>query len=802
MKATQHKSNKKVISISPSTLSKGADVCHNLQSSPINEQLIPIPPLATISEGNYEPFHYLQLDDGTLVVLFLSGTAVYHLIVNNEESLSFPSQPIYITTLDERPLCAINSGNTIYLMMPEGTYRLDYNTDANNWTDLGYMPPFPPLEITATENTEFSATIPAIPLYGNYPHWRGTLNKADLSTLSTHLLEAYAELKQNATATGFFIQPVLARYHLLDRDGNVIFTSQPIMVSEPSGFQCTNLLTFSTNDFSTLNSLNLIATGYKISVSTTSLANSPWAEVVASAVVEVTPLLDPIDAKASAQCRLDAIDSTHGNLAVYMPGTSVTMVPADNSRCDMVTAAVASFETIASELAQFPYPYINGINATIFSSQSHFVNTRRAATLPFSSQSALAMGDTILWGNVSMLRPSAPSLPFFAASRNNESGFWRACVSITFTSGDERMVWSGSGNNNCPSLLSPLLAYPCNDAKEISISISCDGKIVRESFPLSPLPGSNYAIFLHPSLKPFAITTTTDMYIVPSQHIIRTFKAGSVAVSRLNNPFNLLATQSISCGNIVTFTPAVRSTSSWDFARTHAYAFSTSGVYAISVNAAINAISAHIIDNRHVISKKHITFANSSVYAIASGDLISITGSKATTLRRDIDASAIAWDNNTHFLWIYDNSSKMRIIDIERNIEASCDALSNAQLFSADGNLLISNGNEVKSPNLKNTISTPIKWQHTIFLDSPQSQIIGATFFIASSQFDGTISIRAHSGAGTENSYPITTLNIKGAINAPIPIRIYAPHRSYLIININANVSPDFIFSNITLQLS
>lgn len=802
MKATQHKSNKKVISISPSTLSKGADVCHNLQPSPINEQLIPIPPLATISEGNYEPFHYLQLDDGTLVVLFLSGTAVYHLIVNNEESLSFPSQPIYITTLDERPLCAVNSGNTIYLMMPNGAYRLDFNADYNNWTDLGYMPPFPPLEITATENTEFSATIPAIPLNGNYPHWRGTLNKADLSTLSTHLLEAYTELKQNATATGFFIQPVLARYHLLDRDGNVIFTSQPIMVSVPSGFQCTNLLTFSTNDFSTLNSLNLIATGYKISVSTTSLANSPWADVVASAVVEVTPLLDPIDAKASAQCRLDAIDSTHGNLAVYMPGTSVTMTPADNSRCDMVKTAVASFETIASELAQFPYPYSNGINTTIFSSQSHFVNARHAATPPFAAQSALAMGDTILWGNVSMLRPSAPSLPFFAASRNNESGFWRACVSITFSSGDERVVWSDSGNNNCPSLLSPLLAYPCNDAKEISISISCDGVVVRESFPLSPLPGSNYTIFLHPSLKPFAITTTTDMYIVPSQHIIRTFKAGSVAVSRLNNPFNLLATQSISCGNIVTFTPAVRSTSSWDFARTHAYAFSTSGVYAISVNAAKNAISAHIIDNRHVKSKKHVTFANSSVYAIASGDLISITGSKAATLRRNIDASDIAWDNNTHFLWIYDNSSKMRVINFERNIEASCDALSNAQLFSADGNLLISNGNEVKSPNLKNTISTPIKWQHTIFLDSSQSQIIGATFFIASSQFDGTISIRAHSGAGTENSYPITTLNIKGAINAPIPIRIYAPHHSYLIININANVSPDFIFSNITLQLS
>ena len=803
MKRTQtHNSTKNVITISPDTLSNGADVCHNLQSSPDVRHLTPIPPLTTIAEGNYKPFHHLQLNDGTVVVLFLSGSAVYYLIFNHNQSFNNLSQPSYITTLDEQPLCAVNSGNTIFIMLTDGAYRLDYNADTDSWTDLGIMPPLPPIEIVATTATDFSATIPSIALSDSYPHWRGTLSKTDLNTLSTHLLDAYAELKQNATTTGFFIQPVLARYHLLDSDENVLYTSQPIMVSVTSGFQCVDLLTITTNDFSTLNSFNLLATGYKIAVDSTQLNDSPWANIIASAVVEVTPLLDPINPKSTVQCRLDAIDATHGNLAVYMPGTSVTMTPADEYRHDMIKTAFASFESIATELAQFPYPYAKKINTKPLSPQSLLTKVRRAATLPFTAQSALAMGDSILWGNIAMLRPSAPSLPFFVSKKKSNSGFWRACISVTFSSSDERVVWNGSGNDNCPELISPLLAYPCSDAKEISISISCGGEIVSQSFPLMPLPGSNFAIYLHSSLKPFAIASYAEKYIVPSHHTLSTFRAGSVAVSHLKNPFNLLATQSISCGNILAFTPAVRSTSSWDFARTHAYAFSTSGVYAISINAARSAISAHIIDNRHINSKECVAFANNMVYAIASSDLISVTGSKATTLQRNINASAIAWDNHSHFLWFHDNNDTMRVLDIDRNFEASCDALPNAQLFSAKGILLFSNDNVLKTTTLTPSTPTQIKWQRTISLDSSKNQIFGATFFLAASHFDGTISIRAHSGAGVENSYPITTLNIKGAINAPIPIRVYAPHRPYLIIELNANVSPDFIFSNITIQLS
>ena len=791
---------KTTLNIIPTTLSNGSNICHNLQPSHNGESLTVIPSLSPLVEGNYKPFHHLQLHDGRLVVLFLSGLIVYSLVIDQHSFSDTPSQPTLITTLQAEPSCAVNADNSVFLMIPNGAYRIDYDADTNHWTDLGIMPPLPTLEIEATNLTDFSVTVPPISLAGDYTHWRGTLNKADLSTLSSQLLNAYTQLSHDTFAAGFFLQPVLARYHLLDAKGNTLFTSQPTMLSAPSGFQCVDLLTLSTNDFKTINSFNLSAIGYQIGVSSQLLDNSPWAEVVASASIEVSPMLDPINTNVSAQCRLDAIDTSQGNIAVYMPGASVTMIPATDYRRDIIKLAIATFESSASELALFPHPYSTKLPSQPLTPQSHIVNARHAASLPFSAQTAITMGDVILWGDVSPLRPYAPALPTFVASKKIDSGFWRGCVSVTFTSGDERMVWSGSGNNNCPLLINPLLSYPCDDASEITISISCGGSIVSQSFPLTPLPGSNCAIYLHHSLKPFAITTATDMYIVPSQHSIPHLNHGNIAVSQLSDPFNILTTQHIDCGDIVAITPAVRSTSSWDFARTHAYAFTTTGTFAISINAARNTISAHIIDNRHIINKNMTATANNAVYAIASGDLISITGSRSTTLKRNIEASAIAWDNNLHFLWCHNGDSTAHLFDFDLKVETTCDTPSSSQIFSACGTLLISDGNTVKISNNTNNTSIPVKWQRSVFIDSPRHRIINATFFTSATNFNGSISIRAHSGAGTENSYPLTTLNIKGAINAPIPIKIIAPHRPYIDISINANVSTDFNLHNILLS--
>lgn len=105
-----HNYTKNVITITPDTLATGANHCHNLLPTADNEFLSTISSLDVCVEGNFEPFHYLQLDDGRLVVLFLSGTMVYSLVFSSIKNQTAATPIKLVTTLDALPSCAVNSG--------------------------------------------------------------------------------------------------------------------------------------------------------------------------------------------------------------------------------------------------------------------------------------------------------------------------------------------------------------------------------------------------------------------------------------------------------------------------------------------------------------------------------------------------------------------------------------------------------------------------------------------------------------------------------------------------------------------
>lgn len=789
-------SNNSTFIITPSTIGTDTPICHNLLKSSTGDFLMPTPLPTKVIEGNFSPFHHFTHPDGSITIFALSGNTI---VAINHDGTTF-SSPSEITTLSSTPHCGINVGDSVYFMTNEGAYRIDYDTSNLCWLNLGVMPQFPAAKITATSTAVFSATTTSIPLSGNYPHWQGSLNKTDQASLTSSLLNAYAEINRNATTAGFFIQPILVRYHLLDANDNILFSSTPTMISSPSGFQCIDRLSLSTDDFASINAYTLSATGFQIGIDIPQLDNSPWAAIIAKIVIETTPTLDPIDTKALAQCRLDSADATHGTITTFMPGTSVTMIPTTAARQALINNALAHFSDIASPIAMFNNPFVDGLSEISLSAQSLNTPSPGQASQRFIAHTATSCGDTILWGNISYLRPFPPAIDNIIASQNAGSGFWRAFVSVKFNNSEDVIVWSGSGEDNCPSLLTPLLAFPDNNACELTISISCGGNISRQSFPLSPLPNSNHAIYIHPSLAPFALSDVADVFIIPTQHTSLFFQPGTVAVSHFNNPLTLTASQHICNGSITSITPAVRSSSSWDFARTHAYLFTTDGIFATSINAAHTAISSHIIDNRHIINKDMVAFANNAVYAIASGDQISISGAKSTTIRPDIHADGIIWSNIFHSLLATTHESKALIIDITHNSTSTCDMPANSSLYNVNGMPLIYNNESIYIFTSHN--STNIKWSHDFHIINPHQRITHATFFIAASHFDGTIALRAHGGAGLDNSYPITTLNIDGAINAPIPIKIIAPHRPYINISIDANTSPDFTLHSVKLKIN
>lgn len=794
----QPKNTFSTIQIRPSTIDENTSICCNLQPNPIDKNsLIPLLPPSIIASGNYIPFHSFSLSNGNIIVILLSETQIYYILLNEKNNT-----PSYITTLNSTPYCAVTTNETTLLMTYEGIYRIDYDSETNSWTDLGIMPQFPGINIEATNITTFSASTNEQQLSDSYRHWQGTLSHDDTKSLTTNLILSYNQIQHDAATCGFFIQPILARYHLLDKYDNILYSSTPTMVSAPNGFQCIQPLTLTTNNFSSINRFTLNAYGFQIKATTQPLTHSPWAEIVASVIIETTPILDPIDIKTSASCRLDYIDASTGEIIAYMPGASIGMSPSSTHCISIIKNALSSFSNIASEFSRFPYPYIHGIPSEPIALSIHGTPAKDEFCHRFSAHTATSCGDTILWGNIINFSPFAPSIADITLSTLSNSGFWRGYVSITFASGTETIVWSGEGEDNCPTLISPLLAYPNKYATKMTIGIACGETILKQSFPLTPMPNYNYAIYINSTLTPIKITQTAQSFIIPTQYSTPVIKNGSIAVSRPETPLNLTAMLNISSGDIMKITPAVRSSSAWDFARTHAYVFTTSGIYATSVNATHSALSAHIIDNRQIMSPHAVSFANNLVYAIASNDLISISGSKSTTIKTNTNIEKIAWDNTSHLLWASERGQPfISLFDSKKHFYSSHIYSQNCHLYSIANTLLI-NSNEIlykSTPQIKNI---DINWRYSFNIPQPHQHITLASFFISASQFNGEISLRCHNGTGIENSYPITTLNISGAINAPIPIRIYPSQQHCISISISGNTSPDFQLHNIQVLLS
>ena len=768
--------------------------CHNFMKSQSGDYLSPAPLPIEIVEGNFTPFHHFTHHDGHTTIFLLAGNTLATVTYDGNDL----SAPVEIAHLPFTPHCGVNVGNTVYLMTDRGAYRVDYNEHINQWVDMGLMPQFPAVKIIATTPTQFSVITPSFTLSGNYSHWQGSLNNADQRLLTTTLLNAYSSLQNDASIAGFFIQPVMARYHLLDKNDNVLFSSSPVLVSAPSGFQCVNQLSLSSNDFTSVNSSTITAIGFQIGIETQALVDSPWAEVVANVVVETTPILDPINHKALAQCRLVATSTSLGEIKAFMPGASTTMVATTAPQENLIKNAIATFCSIASPLIKLPQPFINGIKVTAITPPSHFDVAINESPSLFTARTSAQSGDVVLWGNIAQLRPLAPSIGDIIASVNGSSGFWRAFVSVKFHNSDDIVVWNGEGESNCPSTLSPVLAYPHSDACEMTIAISCGGSIVRQSFPLTPLAGSNYAIYLHPSLAPFAIIDEAQSFIIPTQHTSLAIDWGKIAVSHASHPLLLTSSQQIGEGEIKVITPAVRSSSSWDFARTHLYLFTTAGIFATSVNAARTKISAHIIDSRSVADAHSVAFANNAVYAIASGDLLSISGAKASMLIANCGFASLAWHNATHSLLCATDSNYMVLYDPTCNSKSTCDAPPGAHLYNMSDAPLLYNNESIYAMRPRSSLIN-VKWSHTITINNPCQRISLASFLLSASKFEGTISIRCHSGAGDENSYPITSMSINGAINAPIAMRMIAPPRPFLTITIDGKASADFAFHAVKL---
>lgn len=346
-----------------SIMGNNATVCRNMRQSNDGSGLVPVGVPKAITEGNGKPFFLFRDSNGKRTLFLKSGNIVSYISLDADSPTARE-----LAILPSEPYCATASGETVIIMTAEGEFRVYHDEDRDEWSAAGIMPSLPAISIIASRTATFSSTVPARVLSGGYTRSQGNLTAADTNAISGDLLNAYNDICTKARNAGYYVQPVMASYRLYDKDGGMLYESAPVLVSTPSGFQCTEAIATTVNAssgiFSNADSYTLNATGFKLGIVSPELTESPWSETVAAVEITVTPQIHPVDFQAKASNRLEPSSATQGILRMYLPGAANGMVASTAQREKTIVATAERMEEVASPIKPYTKPFAGGISAT------------------------------------------------------------------------------------------------------------------------------------------------------------------------------------------------------------------------------------------------------------------------------------------------------------------------------------------------------------------------------------------------------------------------------------------------------
>ncbi len=785
----------------------------------------------------------LTTTPGTPLVIALNPQGERWLIMANGNvvkavEMSGSGTTAEVGALNSRPLCAIVDGYGATVMTACGAERLRWDRTGKRWKLSGLMPEFPPIAIVATEQTTLTTTIRAAAITGNYPHGSGRLKSDDSLALTADSLDAYRRLDKTARAGGYYMQPLIARYRIKDRDGNTLYRSAPVIVGD--GFQCTGPISCTVSDGE--RRATDISTGvWKMGITAPETVTGMWREEAATLEILATRQLHPVRMKGEADGSLSQSGTNVSTLGFTMPGVA-RYEAGDSQRRAMVTAALDRLDEMMSVVARINDPFGGAIGAagTIkviergnsagvdsewasvekslgkepLAVRGYKESTLSACRIPhrFTATTAAVCGDTVLWGNPTALRYGGYPLTMTAAGTRH--GRWRANVAVEMADGSERAVWSGAGDKGEPLTLSPLLTYPAADAEEMTINIShSDGSIVRERLRLTPTENGDMAYYLHPTLAPWSPSTAADTYLTPAEIVKPRDMAGRVLSATSGFPLAPTGALAVSPAAITKLTAASRSASTWDFGRGHYYSFSPAGISAISINSNRVVTGANLISAIGIDRPEQVAPGNDGVWTLTDEGIMIISGNRsAWVVSLDGKGRALGWSRRGGGeLWLTAPDGSADLIDTD-SMETVKRRLETIDSLYSDGDaLLIIDGSGMYDTATETAVSVETQWKTRLQIDGipdPGARgncriatVRAVTIDMDAPAADIAIEVRCDSGQGPGGSRPLLTAYASGAVDRPLTMRLRAPRRGWIDIIINGKLSAESVIRKISLMI-
>lgn len=734
------------------------------------------------------------------------------------------------------PMTVLETGkSTSLIMTKEGPYELICRDGVFELRDINDVPPSAILTIDTEQ--EIPTTIDSHKLKGTYDRESRMLEPEDCRILTQELKKAYGRLTDKARHASFFIEPVMVRYRYLDYKGNTVYLS-PIKTIVPESENTLGKIINCKISGDKRTEFTVTATGVRIKLRTPEADNN-WEKRVERLIVECSGNIPIVDTTVTET--ENHVIGTDNLLRFYMPGCSTDIAEDKDCRAERVKLALRYFDDLCKNALEIESPFgeqsgkefIVPMPTELFATEpiksseqtlkllkklsskrisrkgEYEAELLQSFSLPhrFTAGSGAINGNTTLWSGLIQL-PAKGWHIHDLTLKSIPGKAWKACCIVETGDNGHQTVWSGEGNGDAPTLLTPTIYYPSSDAKSLEIRVETDEGVSILRSSLTKLPGTGLSIAEITGPEPIKLTYTKGIsYSVPQHKMEARSLDGWCLSATANEPLSPVSVHRITSNKILEVTRATATSSAWDYSRSRFYSFGLGGTAMVIANDKSVIVASQRIDNRGIVSRRHVIegAAGKGVTVAAGNKIFHVKGSGITELPGTVsDVCGIGLDGED--LWIVNNSGSttVRPSTFPRNYYTR-DLPEVRDMFTLNDNILVitdKNG-QLYDSSRRMTSAKEIEWSCRIYLPGVvKPPVRGTIASIARITSIGlrmvATAVRARFTATSDCDSPVTALArlllsvlLEGSLKSPVFFPVRGTQRSYLTLSLKGVVSSD-----------
>lgn len=719
-----------------------------------------------------------------------------------------------VTVLDELPagtsvVSAMVCGDTVTLMTGRGPWTLRRGGDGDI-VSVGPAPEWPQIAVTAGDTEMFTRTFPG--------------GKPALTAVAA--AECYRGLAEDIAAAGLFMQPVLARCRVLDREGRTLYVTAPQTVMLPEGSSLASVVRVNMPDGESGDTAggSLSAPGYALKVTVGGTVPEVWRTIADRLVVKVSEEFHPCDFSDTASVAVSRrLNTCEAVITLGGIGRGITAARGLSSR-ERIMKAYAHADEILTPAMTFHTPFSGEGGTTFTVRQSAGGDLRgRAVRLDaildrrpgardsvcdrlsvphsFTAVSCAVNGRGALWANPVALPFGGYGIGDFAAQ--TEGRVWTGSVRVDFADGSS--VTRNTGGNFAPVSSGPVLSYPRADAVAMTFTLS-DGSTgtgmseISVRLPLTADPSGRYALYIHAGLKAWHLSDEAeggDDTLTDDQAedvTADTAMKGYVVSCAAGAPSDVRGVHSVG-GNIRALAAARSTAGAWDYGRSRFYVFCDDGTRLLVLDAAMTGSAVTVLDTGTADGALCVCEGGDGVYMLSGRRILRLAGSRVTALPGDFDGDRLGCTAGGEIIVgnTDDNEATAVLPDYGFGSYRFALVLREGWLSAAGRVLAVSDTGAVDVGQRESAVSTYVRWRARWCGERRRPLPASLLWPIKAVSFDGRLTVSRSWLTGTPpTAAVISRATVKGAVRSPVRVPL-AGHGTYdMVLTVDGYVSRDF----------